>query len=77
MTFGQLIEYNMRKIFIEKLYTKCGGKLFPDPILNNQNLAYLWINSLKFYTISFYCIPNLGLLKYEETKLETICFYLI
>ena len=26
MKLGQLIEYNMRKIFLEKLYTKCGGE---------------------------------------------------
>ena len=26
MKFGQLIEYNMRNIFIEKSYTKCGGE---------------------------------------------------
>ena len=25
MKLGQLIEYNMRKFFLEKLYTKCGG----------------------------------------------------
>ena len=24
--FGQLIEYNMRNIFLEKSYTKCGGE---------------------------------------------------
>ena len=24
MRFGQLIEYNMRNIFLEKSYTKCG-----------------------------------------------------
>ena len=24
MKFGQLIEHNMRNIFLEKLYTKCG-----------------------------------------------------
>ena len=29
MKFGQLIEYNMRNIFLEKLYTKCGGKAIP------------------------------------------------
>ena len=27
--FGQLIEYNMRNIFLEKLYTKCEGKTSP------------------------------------------------
>ena len=26
MKFGQLIECNMRNTFIEKSYTKCGGK---------------------------------------------------
>ena len=33
MKFGQLIEYNMRNIFPEKSYTKCGGELVPDPFL--------------------------------------------
>ena len=26
MKFGQLIDYNMRNIFPEKSYTKCGGE---------------------------------------------------
>ena len=26
MKFGQLIEYNIENIFVEKSYTKCGGK---------------------------------------------------
>ena len=29
MKFGQLIGYNTRKIFVEKLYTKCGGETIP------------------------------------------------
>ena len=29
--FGQLIEYNMRNIFIEKSYTKYGGETSPRP----------------------------------------------
>ena len=31
MTFGQLIEYNMRNIFLEKSYTKCDGETSPRP----------------------------------------------
>ena len=27
--FGQLIDYNMRNIFLEKSYTKCGGETSP------------------------------------------------
>ena len=32
MKFGQLIEYNMRNIFIEKSYTKCAGETIPRPL---------------------------------------------
>ena len=31
MKFGQLIKYNMKNIFLEKLYTKCMEKLVPGP----------------------------------------------
>ena len=31
MKFGQLIEYNMRNVFLEKLYTKCGRETSPRP----------------------------------------------
>ena len=31
MKFGQLIYYNMRNIFLEKSYTKFGGKTIPRP----------------------------------------------
>ena len=29
MKFGQLIECNIRNIFLEKSYTKCGGETSP------------------------------------------------
>ena len=31
MKFGQLIEYDMKKIFLEKSYTKCDGIAVPRP----------------------------------------------
>ena len=37
MKFGQLIEYNMRNIFVEKSYSKCAGETIPRPYLKNQN----------------------------------------
>ena len=37
MKFGELIEYSMRNIFIEKSYTECEEKLFPDPYRRNQD----------------------------------------
>ena len=36
MNFGQLLEYNMRYIFLNKSYTNVVEKLFPDPFLKNQ-----------------------------------------
>ena len=51
-------------------------KLFPDPFLKNQNWEYLWMNSLKFYTVCFYCMPSRGLSQYIETKLQTTSFTL-
>ena len=38
MKFGQLIEYNMRKYFLEKSYTKCGGDTIPRPFSKNSEL---------------------------------------
>ena len=51
---GQLIEYNIRNMLLEKLYTNEVQKPFPDPYLKNQNWTYLWIGSLLFHTVWFY-----------------------
>ena len=37
MKFGQLIECNMKNIFLEKSCAKCGGETSPDPFLKSQN----------------------------------------
>ena len=37
--FGQLIEYNMRDIFLEKLYTKYGGETIPRLFSKNPKLS--------------------------------------
>ena len=31
MKFDQLVEYNMRNIFLETLYTKCSVEISPRP----------------------------------------------
>ena len=36
--FGQLIEYNMRKTFPEKSYTKCGRETTPRAFSKKSNL---------------------------------------
>ena len=39
MKFGQLREYNMRNIFVEKPYTKCAGKTIPRPLFKISKLS--------------------------------------
>ena len=39
MKFGQLLEYNMNKFFIEKSYTKCGGETIPRPFSKKLKLS--------------------------------------
>ena len=39
MKFGQLIEYNMRNIFLEKLYKKCCGEASPRLFYKNSKLS--------------------------------------
>ena len=36
--FGQLIEYNMRNIFLEKLYSKCGEETSRRPFSKKSKL---------------------------------------
>ena len=51
MKFAQVIEYNIRNIFLEKSCANVLEKLVLDLFLKNQNWAYLWINSLKFRSV--------------------------
>ena len=39
MKFGQLIEYNIRNIFLEKSYTKCGGETIARPFSKKSKLS--------------------------------------
>ena len=39
MKFGQLIEYNIRDIFVEKSYTKCAGETIPRPLSTKSKLS--------------------------------------
>ena len=38
MKFGLLIEYNMRNIFLNNSYTKCGGETIPRPLSKKSEL---------------------------------------
>ena len=39
MIFGQLIEYNIRNIFLKKSYTKCGGETIAKPFSKKSELS--------------------------------------
>ena len=39
MKFCQLIECNLRNIFVETLYTKCDGETIPRPFLKKSKLS--------------------------------------
>ena len=39
MKFGQLIKHNMRNIFFEKSYKKCGGETIPRPFSKESKLS--------------------------------------
>ena len=39
MKFGQLIEYSMRNIFLEKSYIKYGGETIPRPFSKKLRLS--------------------------------------
>ena len=39
MKFGHLLEYNIRNIFVEKTYPKCGGETIPRPFPKKSKLS--------------------------------------
>ena len=77
MKFGQFIEYNMRNIFLEKSYHKCGGETSPRLFYKKSYLSDLLIESLKYYKFVFIVCVSRGLPKYIKTKVLTTCFYFI
>ena len=51
MNFGQLIEYNMGNIFVEKSCTKYGGETIPRPF--SKKLKFSTSLDQEFYTVWF------------------------
>ena len=39
MKFSQLIQYDMRNIFLEKSYTKCDGEIISRPFSKKSNFS--------------------------------------
>ena len=71
MKFDQLIKYNIRNIFLEKSYTKCGGETIPTPCFKKSKLSI----SLTWFIFTVFQVEIKS--KYIEIKLQVPCFYLI
>ena len=56
--FGQLREYNMKNIFLEKPYTKCGGETSPRPFSEKLKLSISLDQQSEFLFSSFYWISK-------------------
>ena len=75
MKFGQLLEYNMRSIFLNHTQNVAEKLIF---FLKKSKFSiYLWINNLKICTVGFSCITNWELAEHIGTKLQITYFYLI
>ena len=64
------------KPFFWKIIHKMWWRKIPDPFLKYKNWAYLWINSLMFYTVCFHCISSWGLSKNIEPKVMNTYIYI-
>ena len=67
----------MKKIFLEKLYSKCGGETSPRHFSKKLKLAISLDQWSKVLYSLFLLYGSWGLSKYIETKLQTTCFHLI
>ena len=63
MKFGQLIEYNMRNIFLEKSYTKYDGETSPRPLSKKSILSISLDHQSKVVYNSFLLYAKLRAIK--------------
>ena len=59
MKFGQLIEYNMRNISLEKSYTNCGRETVSRPFPKKSKVSISLHQYSKFLNISFLLFAKL------------------
>ena len=75
MKFGQLLEYNMTNILLEKSYTKCGGETSPRPFSKNSKLIIpLDQKSYVLYSLFLLYIQVENYQNIFETKVLITCF---
>ena len=57
MKFGKLMEYNMRNIFLEKSYTKCGGETIPR-LFSEKSKSSISLDQHSEVLNIFNCLPS-------------------
>ena len=79
MKYGQLVEYNMIHIFLEKSCTKCVRETLPRPFPEKSKLSislHQWPKPKVLCTLAL-LYAKLRTMQYIEIMLHTTCFYLI
>ena len=61
--FGQVIEFNIRNIFLEKLYTKCGGETILQTFSKKSKLSIFLDQKSKILYILFLLCAKLRAIK--------------
>ena len=64
MKFGQLIKYNMRKVFLEKSYSKRGRENIPRPFSKKSKLS-IFLDDLIVLIKSFYYMTKKSRQKFK------------
>ena len=76
MKLGLLIEYNIRNIFLEKIYTKCGDKAIPRHFSKKSKLSISldqWSEVLYNFLLLYVKFRAIEILKLSQTAF----FYLV
>ena len=68
MKLGQLIEYNIRNIFLEKSYTKCGGETIPRSFSKKSRLSISLDQKSKVLNSLFLLYDKLKAIKIYRSK---------
>ena len=63
MKFGQLVEYNMRNIFVKESYVKCTGETIPRPLSKKLKLKIFLDQQCKVLNSLFLLFANFKAIK--------------
>ena len=78
MKFGQLIEYNMRNIFLKKILYKMWWRNYSQTLFSKFEIELISGSIVQNFIKSVFIVCQVGgHLDIIETKLQTSCFHLI